>query len=322
MIDKHIVEEFLVELGRPYKDAPHKGEFYVCSPFSHGDRDYKCIVSYSKGGIFNCFKSGTHGNFFKFISLTQKITYREAKTRILLKAGLTLSPKEEESAVTEEEKFILPSRMEKLDPIKHEEYARYLVDRKVGLQMADRLGVHVDTDRFHQRVVFPVSENEQLIGYAGRTIRNFILPRWYNKGVTRAHMVLWMDNEESAYLFEGIFDAATVPGGVCTFGSSIGEEKLNKILARGSSKIVCVFDNDEPGLKAQIKCADWLAERTSGVFVFDWTKIDEHYKDFSEIDDPAFFTSRVYDEFLLEWPRRKIEYEFNHKTRSIHSHKI
>ena len=287
------IEQFLVDEGfTDYKERLEKGEFLVNSPFVR-DHKKKLGISYKKGGVWNCFKSGNHGSWWSFVKIIKGFeTNRESQIWFLrnyftidqIKLNLLISGKEIEPIEEPEEKD--PQFGDYILPINHQKdkmYLSYLKNRYFSDQIISELKLFVDHK--DQRIVFPVYENNKLIFYAARTINPNNPIRWLNSKGSSFHPVWNLENvRDEIWIFEGIFDAVRVwPKGVTIFGLNMHDEQIKKILDKNPYKIVVVLDDDSYGFLAKKRVADRIASLHPNV----WVHImkDNKHKDFGEMEE-------------------------------------
>lgn len=293
MITKEIIERYLLDKGIDYKTKEAKGEFYICSPFT-GDSKFKCGISWSKNPpVFNCFKSGTKGNFITFVKLLEGMeTSREAiiylfknymtKDDMLEFSNSFFGEVKIEKNEKIKEKLAFSDEYQKLKIDTNSKYYQYLKGRNFSDEMIVKSNIFFsETER---RVIFPVYENGELIFYAKRAIDNHPL-RWINSHSHGVDPIWNLENAgETIYLFEGIFDAVRMwPNGVSIFGKSLSDGQINKIIKKKFHKIVVILDNDSYGRESQEKIAEKLAERHRNVWINLWREDDK--KDLSEMDN-------------------------------------
>lgn len=293
MITKEIIERYLLDKGIDYKTKEAKGEFYICSPFT-GDSKFKCGISWIKNPpVFNCFKTGTKGNFITFVKLLEGMeTSREAiiylfknymtKEDMLEFSNSFFGEVKIEKTETIKEKLAFSDEYKKLKIDNNNSFYQYLKARRFNDEMIEKSNIFFS--QLEKRVIFPVYENGELVFYAKRAIDNHPL-RWIN---SQSHGVdpIWnLENVgETIYLFEGIFDAARMwPNGVSIFGKNLSDGQINKIIKKKFHKIVVILDNDSYGRESQEKIAERLAERHRNVWINLWREDDK--KDLSEMDN-------------------------------------
>jgi hypothetical protein len=292
MITKDIIERYLLDKGIDYKTREAKGEFYICSPFT-GDSKFKCGISWKKNPpVFNCFKTGTKGNFITFVRLLEGMeTSREAiiylfknymsKEEIINFSGSFFGEVKIEKQEKIKEKLAFSDEYQKIKIDENDKYYQYLRKRNFNDDMIKKTNIFFS--EIEKRVIFPVYENSELVFYAKRAIDSHPL-RWINSTSHNVDPVWNLENVgETIYIFEGIFDAVRMwPNGVSIFGKSLSDGQINKIIKKKFHKIVVILDNDSYGRESQEKIAERLAERHKNVWINLWREEDK--KDLSEMD--------------------------------------
>lgn len=329
---KEVIEEFLREEGIRYIDKQNLEKLYVCSPFVN-DNDYRMTISYQKGGIFICPKSFQSGNFLELIRHVKHLKSKEEARQyisskpyyieFMLNSVVDRAEKEE---LTEEELSLIEKRKkdfleeyysyEDFDKEKHPEYLKYLLDRGIEENIIDRLNIKINTA--HKRVVFPVYENGELVFHNGRAIEKENILRWYSKSANSDILPVFFRDPAypTYYVFEGMFDALLVEGGVCVFGSSFSEKKARKILDKNPDKIVIVMDNDVAGDQAQFKYLFFLSQYHKEVYYFSWAQFSKDNNleflktkfDFSEIknSNTEFFTNKEFNKYIIKYSAKTL----------------
>lgn len=286
------IYQFLIDEGfSDYKERTEKGEFLINSPFVN-DQKKKLGISYSKGGVWNCFKSGNHGSWWSFVKLIKGFNSNKESQIWFLRNYFTIDQIKLNLMINQnyipidepEEKdpqfgdYILPFNFNK-DKI----YLEYLKKRYFTEEIINNLKIFIDHK--DKRIVFPVYENDKLIFYAARAINCDNPIRWLNSKGSSFHPVWNLDNvRDEIWIFEGIFDAIRVwPKGVTIFGLNMHDEQIKKILNKNPYKIVVVLDDDSYGFLAKKRVADKIASMHPNV----WVHImkDNKYKDFGEMLD-------------------------------------
>jgi 5S rRNA maturation endonuclease (ribonuclease M5) len=291
MITRDIIEKYLLDKGIDYKAKEERGEFYICSPFT-GDSKFKCGINWKKTPpVFNCFKTGTKGNFITFVKILEGMETSREAIIFLFKNYMT---KEEmvnfsnsffaddikkEKVEEPKEKLAFSEDYKKIN-IDDNSYYNYLIGRNFTDEIIKKSNIFYSP--LEKRVVFPVYENGELIFFAKRAIDKHPL-RWINS-ISHGVDPIWnLENVgETVYLFEGIFDAVRMwPNGVSIFGKNLSDGQLNKIIKKKFHKIVVVLDNDSYGRESQEKIAERLAERHKNVWINLWREDDK--KDLSDM---------------------------------------
>lgn len=250
--------------------------------------------SITKEVLFHAFKAFAKlgqeysGHWYKFVKNIKNLdTVQEAKNffienYLLHAAQIDFDTDKQIIQKPTKSKVIFKEHFEKLDVRKHTQYVQYLTSRGIKEDTIKKNKIFIDD--VEKRIVFPVYESGNLVFYTGRDITGVSPLRWKkSEGGKGVHPIWNLDTIESniVLVFEGIFDAINYHNGIALLG--IGSEKqFKKILGKGFSKIVLVFDNDEAGRKAKIDWAKWLQKRNyERVFIYDYSGISE--KDFSSM---------------------------------------
>lgn len=290
-IDIDDVKEFLRQENFTIKE---RGKWiYINSPFYKDNKQRCCFAFSERAGtvVFTDFIARARinddvyrGSFWKFLALYKEFnSISEAKIWFLTnikKLKLTKTSQTKKLTIKPPEKLNFPNRFEKFDKIKHKEYYDYLINRKIDNERIDKLRLFVDPK--YKRLIFPIYENEELVNYTGRAIDDNPM-RWQKSTLKNTYQIWNLENVyETAWIFEGIFDALRVPNGIALLGTSLNQEQINKICYKNLYKIVVVMDNDEAGRKARERICYMLAENMQNVFVYDWSGIKE--KDFSDMN--------------------------------------
>lgn len=290
-IDIDDVKDFLQEEGFTVKQ---RGKWlYINSPF-YKDNKQRCCFSFSDEHgtvVFTDFiarakidDENYRGSFWKFLALYKELpSITESKLWFLTNVKkLKLRNNDTKKVeIKKAEKLELPDRFEKFDKEQHKEYLDYMLKRNVAEEKIDSLKLFIDPK--YNRLVFPIYENNELINYTGRAIDENPM-RWQKSSVKGVYPIWNLENvSETAWIFEGIFDALRVPNGIAILGASLNEEMLDKICNKNLYKIVVVMDNDDAGRKAREQICYMLSERLQKVFVYNWKDIEQ--KDFSEMEE-------------------------------------
>ena len=235
MITKDIIERYLLDKGIDFKVKEAKGEFYICSPFT-GDSKFKCGISWAKNPpVFNCFKTGTKGNFITFVRLLEGMETSREAIIYLFKNYMT-----KEDMVDFSSSFFGEVKIEKQETIKEKlafsdeyqkvkindnKYCQYLRKRNFTDEMIVKSNIFFSETE--KRVIFPVYENEELIFYAKRAIDSHPL-RWINS-TTHGVDPIWN--------LENVGELSTS----CTDASTISEIILNN--SSGKYLINCLYSS-------------------------------------------------------------------------------
>ena len=111
------------------------------------------------------------------------------------------------------------------------------------------------------RVVFPITVNNRVVSWQGRTIgndkRKYIFPKPEEEVIPNSQILFNLDNcyKDTVLVVEGVFDTLRFGDNcVATFGSGVTEAQLY-ILMNNFKKVFFLFDNDE---EAQKKAKKYL----------------------------------------------------------------
>ncbi len=150
--------------------------------------------------------------------------------------------------------------------------------KKVGDSFAQQLGLIAPKkngagfyDRFRNRIIFPIFDNNSAVtGFGGRVLDDS-LPKYLNSPET----VLYNKSQSlyglniakekcrktgMVYIVEGYLDLLSlhqsgIDNSVATLGTSLTADHL-QLLKRYAEKIVLVYDSDEAGIKAAHRCIE------------------------------------------------------------------
>jgi len=264
---------------------------------------------YVRPGIqrYHCFGCGKTGDVFKFIEEMEHLDFRGALERLAERAGVTLQKRNPKAASEREALFTAMNEAQVFfrEQITKSQAARDFLDsRGVSPEMRDafgvgfapgfgdalasvlkKRGVRLDLaaraglvqqsvggydDRFKNRVIFPVRDQQgRIIAFGGRALGD-VQPKYYNSPETdlfKKSQVLYgfdraraaIGSEGFALLVEGYLDviachSAGLTNAVATLGTSLSEEH-SVTLKRWCEKAVVVYDADEAGRKAAIRAA-------------------------------------------------------------------
>ena len=83
MLNPQFIKDYVTEkLKCDYRISSNNRELMMPSIFIEGD--YKRHMSINlENGLWQCFKTGNQGNFIKFYSLVENISYRSAESKLL-----------------------------------------------------------------------------------------------------------------------------------------------------------------------------------------------------------------------------------------------
>lgn len=169
-----------------------------------------------------------------------------------------------------------------------------------------REGKHGDYDPMADRLIIPISDHGQVVGFAGRTI-NHVEPKYVNTSDTklfRKHrLVFGLDRVESTsagiVIVEGYFDVIGahrqgIRNAVAVMSAAISIEQIRKC---NSETFTIALDGDAAGRQSTEKMVEILLSEGKKVYV---ARLPEG-KDPDEIDfKPILDTALTADEYLLD----------------------
>lgn len=237
---------------------------YVCDcPFCGKEAHFYID---KKTQLFDCKKCGEYGNIYKLLRKLNK-TY--------LLGGATIEDKELTSirGMLEEKEESDERSLEEL-PVKKlpvgwkisENSTPYLLDR--GVTAEDCKRYHIGATDLYQKyknyVIIPIYDNGKVRGFLGRYGAKKVPEdklRYNNSTNTEFGQLLFgydeilKDETDTVILVEGIFDKIAVDKVlrlwevkeikcVCTFGKKISQEQKLKLVKKGVSNIVLLYDFD------------------------------------------------------------------------------
>ena len=180
--------------------------------------------------------------------------------------------------------------------------SRYLLEQGVTEQELITLGLAVKTqrgtltDRFRNRIMFPImDENGRVIGFGGRVMDDS-QPKYLNSPETPlfakgkflygAHLAKGnIRNQDQAIIMEGYIDVITaqqsgITNAVGTLGTALTVEQARLLMRYSYNACIC-FDADPAGEKAALRGLDILQEqgcRVTIVTIPDYKDPDEFIK--------------------------------------------
>ena len=134
---------------------------------------------------------------------------------------------------------------------------RFYINRQIPLRR-NILVCH--SGKYKNRFIIPVYENGIMVYFQGRSMNDYIEPKYLNPVVQKESIILnkeYFDPEKYIIITEGLIDAFMVENnqGTTCLGASISDDFLEKILCF-SRKIIIALDNpsyDKSGCENYIK---------------------------------------------------------------------
>ena len=247
--------------------------------------------------VFNSFKASAimgddyKGSFWKFVKLVKDFeSNQDAKSwfikNYVLKGNIKnfLIQDRTSHKVSPSPSLDIPDYFIKFkfqDEFK--QYVEYLEKRKITKNIIKKYKIFINNN--HERIVFPVYENSELIFYTARAINDDDPIPWLKSKGHNIHPIWNLENVngDTINIFEGIFDAILVPNSIALLGASnITEPYIEKILYKNYLRINLIFDNDTAGHIAKYKLAYRLqSEGHKNIWVYNFKGIKQ--KDFNQM---------------------------------------
>lgn len=213
--------------------------------------------------FFICFVCGIKGNFSSFLQLLYNISPQEARKKILgiediftsYNEDLKLNIKELDDVgeIEDYKNFQIPAKMVDVLSLPKGHIAReYLEGRGIGEEPIKLFDLRYDHE--WKRVVFPIYEMGQIIGYQARDITGMAEPKIISsKGLTKARVLYNYDNiacmePECVTLTEGPVDCikSRKYNSVALLGKYLSKYQLNLLLQIPSiKKLYVAIDPEE-----------------------------------------------------------------------------
>jgi len=262
MVKPHYIIEYLTQnFGQVGRLSASGREFIM--PSILVSSDYKCHFSINiDTGLWQDFKTGEVGNFAKFLTIVENITYERAKEKIFL---LEFEGGEELSVVppgpTEEE---FPEHLVPVNVDSHSSedttlkrawvllYERHLFN----LDRFEDEPYYIATEgKYKDRLIVPFkNENNDIFYFQARALNNQT-PKYLNPmGGVKPSDILYPFDEEQEYVVvcEGPLDAISLQlegvNATCTMGCVVSETQAD-ILRDFGGKIILGYDNDKAGIR-------------------------------------------------------------------------
>ena len=228
------------------------GREYVC-PSLFYDNDWKRHMSINlDNGLWQCFKSGEKGNFYKLVMLVRGCSYGAARQqyhKFLIDNGKDLFQEDTTLCIAKPEVGIVDqSEFMHVDP--DSAASDYIESR--GLNPADFYVAH--SGPYRNRVIIPYEDDYGMYYFNARALGDQF-PKYMNppqeKGLRASHVLFPYDEAVGTlYITEGAIDALTLKqcgmNATCTNGSSPSHIQ-GRYLKDYGGKLVVAYDNDAAG---------------------------------------------------------------------------
>lgn len=240
------------------KIIDNKDEYTLKCPNCPSSKSAKLSICKDRK-IFHCFRCGIRGNLVNFISLYKNCSNKEA-INILCNSNL---PQINDELVAEILSFFDHENEEKKENSKiiflPDDYRplNFYSNDSDCIQYAFKRGIkkeHIELfdigySQKLKRIIFPVYENYELVGWQGRDIYNSPIKALTCPGMEKANYIYNYDNvigKKEAILCEGPIDAihAYKYNSMAIFGKKISKIQLNLLLKLNLDIIYLGLDED------------------------------------------------------------------------------
>ncbi len=285
----------LVELVREHVPALKKtGRNYQARCPFHQERTPSFSVNRDMG-VFKCFGCGVGGDAFKFVMLTEGMTYPEAIRKLAARVNITIEEARPEQVTAESrEREALYRLMEEAGVS-----AETLVAFQIGFapasgtalrdaaqrkgwssEVLEKAGLlrrkessQTTYDHFWNRIIFPIWDSQgRIIAFGGRALGN-AMPKYINSPETPIYSksrhlyglfqgIPTLRKSRQAVILEGYMDVA-----VChqygftmtaaTLGTALTSEHI-RLLRRYADTVTLLFDPDAAGAQATLRGGELL----------------------------------------------------------------
>lgn len=292
---------------------------YICDCIFCGKESHMYVNKETQ--LFDCKKCGEHGNIYKILKQLDK-TY--------LLEGSTVEVRETIQSIR---KLISESLEEELETLKDLPIVnlpagwkipltstKYLLSRGITSEDCKRYKIGT-TNLYHKYkdyVLIPIYDNKKIRGFVGR-YGSKIVPkgklRYNNSAGTKFSELLFGYDEITnktltVILVEGIFDKIKVDKVlrlndgdeikcVCTFGKKISKEQIKKIILKGVTNVVLLYDFDaikdikKYGLELEYNFFTSIIYTSDKKDIDEYTDDEEALKVFMNLKKPRDFIDDV-----------------------------
>ena len=258
IISPKLIKEYLESKFKgKYKLSSNNVEYIVPSVFV--TNDYKRHMSInSETGLWQCFKSGEVGDFYKLVSILEGISAKLAISMFSLENYLTDSPTQSKAVPTSSVRVKPLSKttkitrsMEANDPISSKAWM-FVDSRKLW---ESRIPFYVTTEKsYRNRIIIPLAEYKDVTHFQARALDATTYPKYINSLNVRKSMMLYPCSHvvNQTIVCEGPLDAISLQiqgvNATATMGCKISKWQA-KMLSLTKGRIILAFDNDPAGIK-------------------------------------------------------------------------
>lgn len=286
------------------KDGTRPGQYKALCPF-HEDKNPSLKVN-TQRNIFHCFACEAKGNILEFVMEMDDVDIRAAAAKVADICSLSdpTAPRRGASARTKRPASAPPPAAPEtpaepapdalpatntplgftLQLLRDAELLLWLADRGIDEAAIDRFGlgrVSARSKTIGGRLAIPLhDETGELIGYCGRYIGDeipedvpkYVLPKGFRKELMVFNLHRYLAEPPTprfAVLVESYFSVirhAEHLTALSTLGRSISPEQITLLREAGITRVLIVFDGDEPGRAGARSVAAELAPHL-------WTRV-------------------------------------------------
>lgn len=256
-------------------------EVILKCPFSDCNKERHLYCSVSTG-LWICHRCGRSGNFytllkqFKVIGILGDNEFDKSKD--------DYKNYKEERIIDEKDFQFELKNFNSKETI----YYQYLIGRGLSDLDIKKFDIGYCSRGFlANRIIFPIKFNNNIIGYVGRAVDDFVEKRYLNTNFDKADILYNYDNINGfeLVLTEGIFDVISLsrvyPNVVGLLGKSLSEKQFWHILRLNPQHVLIALDNDV-AFKNLKDIALKFYERGIKVSIFTYENFK--YKDFGDAD--------------------------------------
>lgn len=317
IVNPHYIREYITQkFGDVGKLSANDVEFIMPSPYIENDWKKHFSINLTTG-LWQDFKSGESGNFIKLYSYLENVTFRQAKTKLVLDSFFLDTPTEYTPVpVKAEEPELIPvdiNSHDSKDELVQKAWC-LLFDRKLfNLKEEEQDPFYVCKEgRYAGRLIIPFREEGRIYYYQARSLDGR-KPKYLNPeseiGVKPSE-ILYPYNESEDYVVvcEGPLDALSLQlqgiNATSTMGCHISRIQ-GEMLKESNVKIILGFDDDTAGLRG-VESFEKL-RKSLRMPSFHLCTLPRGYNDWNEAHQENFD--------LYAWVTEKTqEYNFEYKT--------
>lgn len=274
----------LIQVFQKFTSIITKGNKIWCCCILHKEKTPSCIITTNN---FYCFGCGEHGNIITLYMKYYNLEYRQAIQKIASEFNIKYVQEFADNSITNCLKDALIHYRSNIHLI--EDYCKsrrlnteliekfqlgyannnlvinHLIHLRHSAITINKSGIisHNTLDALRNRLIFPlINKHNNLIGFAGRSVNNDIMPKYINCKETELFVKseylygenLLTNNIEYAILVEGYMDVISLYGIgmqniVATMGTNITDYHI-KTLFSYVNNIYVMMDNDMAGINS------------------------------------------------------------------------